>query len=540
MVTIASIIRSTLPKLDQYRQDLQESLQNAANLSKRAFLHEVEAPMIGVRGPPGTGKTKIVEALINDSDVVNYLVTNNIRFIYIAPTNELVKNAFERALVPILQRNKGNPKEIINALKVVRMYGSTLPTPYSGEDIRQLASELGVDTDTLKEVLRKIVHGGVDDAIYVFSTEYQRASARSKSSHKFAMFVDEASRSPFYLPFNPVSDSELRELARGGRGGVIHALTVVGDDRQTIAVGPEYQGFGKSLLVLPKVEEVLNALRLEKLFTTLQTTFRLPSPTEEPIGKGFYGDVGGLRAYEEARVRIRRLMGDISERLDRCRNLRGDVLWNHVVKTVEEALGDPERPKPVIIANLSKSIPPGEQSEPCRIKLGVYYALLFSCLGNGKIGISVIAPYKELVDYARYYYRRLATESGRVRFLTVQSMLGGEDDVVISLLGKEWDSPEEPTIYFREPENLNVQFSRHRLVLVVVGNAIRLRNSAAKEARSMGLRGYSASDIKRIRLTFDVMFSLANIEVKQKEVASRLPTWSTGRGTVFHKMPCDL
>jgi hypothetical protein len=44
-------------------------------------------------------------------------------------------------------------------------------------------------------------------------------------------------------------------------------------------------------------------------------------------------------------------------------------------------------------------------------------------------------------------------------------MLGGEDDIIISLLGKEWSAgandDEGETIYFREPENLNVQFSRH-------------------------------------------------------------------------------
>jgi len=70
-------------------------------------------------------------------------------------------------------------------------------------------------------------------------------------------------------------------------------------------------------------------------------------------------------------------------------------------------------------------------------------------------------------------------------------MLGGEDDIIISLLGKEWSAranyDEGETIYFREPENLNVQLSRHRLMLIVIGNLQKLRNSAAKAAQIEGV-----------------------------------------------------
>lgn len=223
----------------------------------------------------------------------------------------------------------------------------------------------------------------------------------------------------------------------------------------------------------------------------------MPSPSEKPIGDGFYGDVGGLSAHEEARIRVMRVFKnvDIKERLDKCGRIREDALWNNVIDMINSALGDLNDPKPIIIANVRKAIPPGQQFEPCRVKLAVYFALAMRCLSDKSLGISVIAPYRELIDTARHYYRRLSGITGisgiNVRFLTVQSMLGGgEDDIIISILGKEWNLRSgEQTIYFREPENLNVQFSRHRLMLIVIGDVIRLRNTAARTAQRMGLSG---------------------------------------------------
>lgn len=541
MVTIATIVRQTLPKLKSYKLTLEESLKNALDISKNAFLHAIEAPISGIRGPPGTGKTKIMEGLVNDENVIIELENSNTKFIYIAPTNELVRRAFERALIPILQMEDG---DVVKALSKIRIYGSTMPSPYLGDDLEKLANELRIRKDALKEILKRIVYGGVDEAMFIFSTEYQRASARSKSSHKFAMFVDEASKSPFYLPFNPISDSELRELAKGG-SGVIHALTVVGDDRQTIAVGPEYQDYGKTLLVLPKIQEVLENLGLERQFTTLRTTFRLPSPSEEPIGEGFYGDMGGLQAFEDAKSRFMRVFRsvEVNERLRICKALRDDILWDKVSEIIEYAIIDINKPKPIIIVNTRRSIPAGEQSEPCRIKLGAYFALLLRCVTDNALGISVIAPYRELVDYTKYYYRRITRQAriseGNVKFLTVQSMLGGEDDIIISILGKEWNTRSEYTIYFREPENLNVQFSRHRIMHIVIGNAITLRNSAAKTARQQGLSGISTVGAKSIRKTLDVMFKLAGLErITEYERARNAPWKSEGIAALFYKITC--
>jgi len=103
-------------------------------------------------------------------------------------------------------------------------------------------------------------------------------------------------------------------------------------------------------------------------------------------------------------------------------------------------------------------------------------------------------------------------------------MLGGEDDIVISMLGKEWISgtndDEEVTIYFREPENLNVQLSRHKLMLIVIGNLQTLRNSAAEVAQPAKAthrgkpRGLSA-EAKRIHITIDTLLRLAGISANE-------------------------
>ena len=558
MTTLASIIKGALDVLNSYDLNLEPSIEGALKVSKEAVMHETEVPIVGIRGPPGTGKTKIMEGLTYNKDVISELLDGAVKFLYIAPTNELTTSGFVRALTPILKRLQEEGLSVEEALSKIRICGSSVPRPYlSNKEIDELKSRANVD----KDLLNKIACGKIDDATFIFTTDYQRVSARASASsyHRFVMFVDEASKAPFYLPFTPISDSELKRLASELKdskaikvsGGIIHGLIVVGDERQAIARGPEYQGFGKKLLVLPKIEEVLEALGYaDTQFLTLTTTFRLPSPTEEPIGRGFYSDVGGLKAYYDSRIRMAQAfknIGDLKERLDRCRNAYDNDLWRFTIdKLLEPALTDLNNPKPIIIMNVANTIPSGSQFEPCRVKLAVYFALALNCISDQRLGISVIAPYVDLVDSARYYYNKLYNKlirgkitegrEGHVRFLTVQSMLGGEDDIIISMLGKEWSKPSEPTIYFREPENLNVQFSRHKVMLIVIGNLLRLRNSAAKAAQNEALSNrYDVGDFKRIRETADTLLELAGIHAPPTKLAKGFSS-SIGDYAIFYKI----
>jgi hypothetical protein len=524
VTTLASIIRDALNDVDRYKLDLTYSLKDAVEISKRAILHSGDSPIAGIRGPPGTGKTKVMEGLIYNEDVIDELLSDKYKFIYVAPTNELTTSGFARALRPII---KMLSEPIDKILSKIRIYGSATPSPYFGNDLNELKKVATVSND----VLKKMANGGIDDAIFVFATSYQSVSKKMRESgYKFVLFVDEASKMPFYLPFNPVSEAELRELrelAQGNASGVVHSLVVVGDERQAVAVGPEYQGYGKSLLLLPMIEDILVREKGSRQFMTLDTSFRLPEPTQWPIGDGFYADTGiQLRAVEDAKERLKnrlRNIEDWEERRSRCRNLVNDKgnLWNTVVGSVENALSSLI---PVILVNTKNTVKAGENSEPTRVRLAAYYAILLKCLLGNNVGISVIGPYIDLVEDARNYLRKIGGAKANIRFLTVQSMLGGEDDIVISMLGKEWISgtndDEEVTIYFREPENLNVQLSRHKLMLIVIGNLQTLRNSAAEVAQPAKAthrgkpRGLSA-EAKRIHITIDALLRLAGISANE-------------------------
>jgi hypothetical protein len=517
MTTLATLIKDALIDIkenNKYKPDLKPPLTKAVEISKKAILHEGDAPIAGIRGPPGTGKTKVMEGLINDKKVIDEILEKNYKFIYIAPTNELTTNGFERALRPIIRRLQESGFSIEEILSKIRIYGSAVPRPYFGDaDLK----ELGKHAHVSKDVLKNMVYGGIDDALFIFTTNYQRVSSRMRrSGYKFILFIDEASKMPFYLPFNPISDAELRALARGSTG-IIHGLVIVGDERQAVAVGPEYQGYGRFLLALPKVEEILRSLD-SRQFMTLDTTFRLPKPTQQPISYGFYSDIGiQLEADEDARNRLEDRLKDINwkERLGKCKGFVNDYLWDRVVNSVEDALSSFI---PIIMVNTKNAIGPGEYSEPVRVKLAAYYVASLRCLLGNDVGISVIGPYRDLVENVSYYLRKVGGVNINTRFLTVQSMLGGEDDIVIALLGKEWSAnsgnDEGLTIYFREPENLNVQFSRHKLMLIIIGNIQKLRQTAEEIAqkKKSGRNRVIGENASRIRNTLDELFNLAKVD----------------------------
>jgi len=539
MTTLASIIREALNDVDRYKPDLKDSLRKAVEISKKAILHEEDLPIAGIRGPPGTGKTKVMEGLLHYEEVMDELLNGEYKFIYVAPTNELTTNGLARALRPIIKILGESESNVNKILSKIRIYGSARPSPYFGNDLNELKKVARVSED----VLEKMVSGGIDDATFIFTTSYQSISSKMRGSdYKFVLFVDEASKMPFHLPFNPTSDAQLRALARGNPG-VLQGLVIVGDERQAVAVGPEYQGYGKSLLALPKIEEILDRLNLkQKLFMTLDTTFRLPEPTQQPIGDGFYYDTGiQLRAIEDAQTRLGNRLRDIDwmEGLNRCRNLVSNKgnLWSKVIDSVESALSSLI---PVIMVNTENFIKPGENSEPMRVKLAAYYALSLKCSLGNNVGISVIAPYIDLVEDTKYYLRKIGGANVNIRFLTVQSMLGGEDDIIISLLGKEWtkdnaDYDEGETIYFIEPENLNVQLSRHRLMLIVIGNLQKLRNSAAKAAQGGGLHN-QPTEASRIRRTMDSLLELAGISANENKQVRNLEPYKEGEHAIFMKV----
>jgi len=87
-----------------------------------------------------------------------------------------------------------------------------------------------------------------------------------------------------------------------------------------------------------------------------------------------------------------------------------------------------------------------------------------------------------------------------------------------------------PAIYFVEPSN--VQLSRHRSILVLVGDVVRLRNSAAKAAQRHGLLYRSATPTKMTRKTADTLLKLVDTNAKE----AKNYRWKEGSAGIFVKI----
>jgi len=147
--------------------------------------------------------------------------------------------------------------------------------------------------------------------------------------------------------------------------------------------------------------------------------------------------------------------------------------------------GSKSLPPLIVVDTEGYRYEPGEEIEPHRVVIASSIALLLAhtlrCIytrSRQVFSLAVIAPYSELVNVIYQVFLQLQSRLGTrgleewVQFSTVHSFLGGEADFVIAVLGREYYNPSRQflTIYFEEPELLNVQMSRHRLMLTVIGS----------------------------------------------------------------------
>jgi hypothetical protein len=98
----------------------------------------------------------------------------------------------------------------------------------------------------------------------------------------------------------------------------------------------------------------------------------------------------------------------------------------------------------------------------------------------------------------------------RIRVSTIHSALGSEADIIVAVLGKEYKGKEEDkmTIYFQTPELINVQFSRHRRMLVIIGNIEKLANAFEKTRTPyVSLLTKALNELKERELISEVKFS---------------------------------
>lgn len=441
-----------------------------------------------VQGPPGTGKTSVFDLGTREilDEVLSY--KGKILYLYIAPTNHLVVEAFTRFVANLFY--KGYDVNVI--LDLIRVYGSKIePCKKEFRDV-SINNKI-LPCNEIKKLMKSIDPRNVR---FVFATEYQRITPKLvEKPDEIRFIVDEASKTPFFRVFLPIA----RSIIRNPEETYPKSMIVLGDPQQAISIAAEFKTFRIPLL-MNYIKSVLERHNLEEYYKFLDTTFRLPGPTETPISRGFYE--GKLKAKEHFKVRYNKLLaGGLEDVLDKSKTKMGKILdlskstVKRVTETIDEALinGIP------LIVFKTRKFPPGDTYDRSRAYLGYLTGLYLSIIsiilhgGNPAFGISLTAPYSDLAYSTGYYLKKKLIETGistdHLRYATVQSIIGGEDDVIVTMLGKEWLAGDDfsyysfattrpETMYFSEHQVLNVQLSRHRLLMIIIGNIDRLKHSA--------------------------------------------------------------
>lgn len=451
-----------------------------------------------IQGPPGTGKTKVFTEVIKD--VLNVTPENDL-IIYIAPTNELVAQMLQR--VAVILKTFGYANNVDTITRMVRVYGSQ----FDFKKCEKMNQEVNKETRI------------------VITTEYQRVSGRWHANFHF--LIDEASRSLLHQPFITSSRNFIERLERGET--MFGSVNVIGDPMQAIVLGEEYkrsprlrrerlviEAFVSNLLKAKGVEVsddpnemmlLANKYLRGETFEFLDTTYRIPSPSEEPISQGYYG--GLLRARYSAHERLKgvweRNAPTENERMKRIAGIVEEAVTTAtplvLVEPIEESKYEDFESKKGILF------------DPVRAEIGINFAVTLAYSTQRKT--YVIAPYREQVlhmklEYERRYGHLMKEVGNLIRFSTVQKMLGSEADNIIAILGKERSGIggqiHSPTIYFQEPELFNVQVSRHRRILVVIGNLRKLRKEAGEANQILREKKFEG-----IKVATEKMLELANV-----------------------------
>lgn len=425
-----------------------------------------------IHGPPGTGKTTTFAYVVNNmiGSKTNSLDSDEI-FLYIAPTNELVKDMFQK--VAVYYASQG---DLQSFKREVRVYGSQFD--FSNE--------------------WKAINNKIDPQVRVIiTTNYQSIYVPPEMRRpKFHILVDEASKSPLHSPFQSLAHdiAEYRELDG--------SFSIVGDPMQAISLSESYQSSNKRMLLMPYIlrgmlgisaDETMDDQELlekaeknlnHKLFNFLDTTLRLPSPTHRSISEGFYSSQLKSRFSFKDRVKI-----DINNQNPLKQLSRENVSFENITETVQSAF---ETGKLLFFLHDASKTPFSNQKgvlyNSRRGEIGIQAAIALSILTgeNTAVITTYVDQYLQMKMAFQSKYATIAKKYGvdsKISFNTTQAMLGAESYNTVLILGKEYKTGAYGTIYFVEPELLNVQLSRNRGPQVIVGNLTSLERSAAESDR---------------------------------------------------------
>ena len=462
-----------------------EDQNRAVELLERGVFGDIS--LAAIQGPPGTGKTSVVEKFASKALTDIIVGEERILLIYVAPTNHLVYETYERIATELVR--KGIDMQTV--LRSMRIYGSKIRPFSRPRSVWHFGSEI-IDEHLLRGCMGLV---DPDEVRVVFTTEFQRVAGRIPKGKfdRIHIIADEASKTPYFRVFLPLAD----RLARHPEE-YPESMLVLGDPQQAITVPEEFKELRVPLL-MNHVKGVLRRYGLiDERWRMLTLSFRLPSPSHEPISHGFYeGQLNALYTASERMQIMRDIVQDeLNNIIQELRNrglLLDSAMERELISAVETAFSSEI---PILLIN-TRRFRPGDTFEEERVKVSFILSALLQGIASRcpePVSVAVTAPYNDLVGTLAYRFRKrgLARSIGMPKAITVQAMLGGEADAIITMLGKEWTIEDlyhstalplrarlvidyYETLYPREPEVLNVQLSRHRVFLAVIGNLNRLR-----------------------------------------------------------------
>jgi len=363
----------------------------------------------------------------------------------------------------------------------------------------------GIDEDTLRRSVRiygsEFVPLRLDkDVKLVFSTPYQPGALKRLLDIKKRVHIilDEASTTPLHEPFKSPAMAISQALDRGETEWLA-SLSVVGDPMQ--AIDPQYTGRDKlDLLIIgriltrfvppdeleslkddfPRIFEVANhylsQLDIEYFF--LDITHRLPKPTEDLVSIPFYnGLLKGKYSYKD---RLKEIIRDKpNKKLIEISNIHSEI-----TNLFESAISS--QIPVVYLRDTGKAYASGirrrrelDELDTVRADYACKVALYLSAWVRRSALIEVLTPYREMKSYITFCLREHQQQLP-IRVSTIHESLGSEADIEIAVMGKEYRGKKTRTIYFNMPELLDVQFSRHRAMLIIIGNVERLVDNFEK------------------------------------------------------------
>jgi len=383
-------------------------------------------------GVPGAGKTTFYAYILAKhlkDEICRESISFNYLYIYIAPTNDLVRDFIEKFL-GFLKGTFGVEcrPEILS--RRIRVYGSKVSAP------------------NYPQLLKAID----DEVLLVASTDWQRVAARILTRKEQIYLIDEASRMTFTRLFVSIADA----IAKGNTKGDIRGFSVIGDENQAIGLEEEERRF----LLLSSIREIAEKGSDRVYIVPLNVSWRLPEDTARPIKFGFYnGDLIG-----------RGTPFKVNPEDEIIRTLMREKLCQKYSKYIWDILQVASR-YPLVHIELGEHFRIGEKFDEKRAELGWCLAYVLSGLvGNRQV--SVVVPYTQMA-----FAIRILRPPQNVRVATIASYLGREDDIIISIFGKEQVS-QCNTYYLTDPYTFNVQLSRQRNALFTIGSVDILKMSA--------------------------------------------------------------